>query len=134
MRERGKNPEYRRIITGKRWGKLRGLKMLKNAIDNGGFCEQCVKNYFTGGPRPRKATEVHHIIPIESAHTREEMEALAYDESNLMALCIECHHELHRQLWKARFNKEQRQLDKARKKEAMENDINDFINGIKNGI
>jgi 5-methylcytosine-specific restriction endonuclease McrA len=122
MREKNANPEYRRIITGKKWQELRGIKMLKNAIDNGGFCEQCVKNYFTGGPRPRRATEVHHIIPIESAHTRAEMEALAYDENNLIALCSECHHEAHRQLGKAHI------------KEAMENDINDYINGIKNGI
>jgi len=122
MRERGKNPEYRRIITGKKWQELRGMKMLKNAIDNGGFCEQCVKNYFTGRPRPRKATEVHHIVPIETAHTREEMETLAYDENNLIALCSECHHEAHRQLGKAHI------------KEAMENDINDYINKIKDGI
>jgi 5-methylcytosine-specific restriction protein A len=129
-----RNPEYRRIITGKRWQELRGAYMLKNAITNGGFCEQCVKNYFVGGPRPRKATEVHHIVPIESAHTREEMEALAYNEGNLMALCSECHHELHRQLWKARFKKAQRQLDKARKREEIEKDINDYINRIKNGL
>ena len=122
MRERNANPEYRRIITGKKWQELRGMKMLKNALDNGGFCEQCVKNYFTGGPRPRRATEVHHIVPIESAHTRAEMEALAYDENNLIALCSECHHEAHRQLGKAHI------------KEAMENDINDYINKIKNGI
>lgn len=117
-----RNPEYRRIITGKRWQELRGAYMLKNAITNGGFCEQCVKNYFTGGPRPRKATEVHHIVPIESAHTREEMEALAYNEGNLMALCSECHHELHRQLGKGHI------------KDAMEDEITNYINRIKNGI
>jgi 5-methylcytosine-specific restriction endonuclease McrA len=121
MREQNANPEYRRIITGKKWQELRGMKMLKNAIDNGGFCEQCVKNYFTGGPRPRRATEVHHIVPIESAHTREEMEALAYDENNLIALCSECHHEAHRQLGKGHI------------KDAMEDEITNYINNIKNG-
>ena len=121
MREKNANPEYRRIITGKKWQELRGMKMLKNAIDNGGFCEQCVKNYFVGGPRPRKATEVHHIVPIESASTREEMEALAYDEGNLIALCSECHHEAHRLLGKQHI------------KEAMEDEINDYINKIKDG-
>lgn len=121
MRERNANPEYRRIITSKRWTELRGMKMLKNAIDNGGFCEQCVKNYFVGGPRPRMATEVHHIVPIESATTREDMEALAYDENNLMALCSACHHEMHRQLGKQHI------------KDAIENEINDYINNIKNG-
>ena len=121
MNTKNANPEYRRIITGKRWQELRGAYMLKNAITNGGFCEQCVKNYFVGGRRPRRATEVHHIVPIESGHTREEMEALAYDENNLMALCSECHHDIHTQLGKAHI------------KEAMDNDINDFIQGIKNG-
>jgi 5-methylcytosine-specific restriction endonuclease McrA len=121
MRERNANPEYRRIITGKRWQELRGMKLLKNEIDNGGYCEQCVKNYFVGGPRPRRATEVHHITPIESAHTREEMEALAYDKNNLMALCSECHHDLHRQMGKAHI------------KEALDKDINDYIERIKHG-
>ncbi len=144
MRKKRANPEYRRIITGKRWQKLRAKKMLKNEIGNGGFCEQCVKQFFTGGPRPRKATEVHHIVPIESAHTREEMEALAYNESNLMALCFECHHEIHRQLWMARIKsrrqpgkgriKSRRQLWKERMKEEIEKDINDYINRIKNGL
>ena len=122
MRKKNANPEYRRIITGRRWSSLRGMKMLKNELTNGGFCEQCVKKYFVGGPRPRKATEVHHIVPIESASSREEMEALAYDENNLMALCGECHREIHRRLgtWHIR--------------EAMENDVNDYIQRIKNGI
>lgn len=120
MNETTKNPEYRRIITSKRWTELRGMKMLMNAIGNGGYCEQCVKNYIAGGPRPRKATEVHHIVPIESATSRVEMEALAYDENNLIALCSECHHEAHRQLGKGHIKK------------AMEDDINNYINNIKN--
>jgi 5-methylcytosine-specific restriction endonuclease McrA len=122
MRETEKNPEYRRIITGKRWQKLRGSYMLLNAIRNGGFCEQCVKDYFVGGPRPRKATEVHHIVPIESATSRQDMEALAYDENNLIALCSECHHEAHRRLGNGHI------------KEAIEDDITRRINEIKNGI
>ena len=122
MRKKNGNPEYRRIITGKRWIALRALKMQKNAIENGGFCEECVKQYRPGGPRPRKATEVHHITPIESAQSRQVMEALAYDESNLAALCSQCHHEAHRRLGKEHI------------KQALENDINDYIDKIKNGI
>lgn len=139
MRDRGKNPEYRRIITGKRWQKLRGLKMLKNGISNGGNCEKCVKDYKPGGQRPRKATEVHHIIPIESAATREEMEALAYNESNLMALCSECHRVVHRKMGtghinEAHRNRPHRHLNKEQIKQAIENDINDYIDRIRNGI
>lgn len=121
MRERNANPDYRAIITSRRWGEIRSRKMLQNSIDNGGFCEQCVKDYHPGGKRPRKATEVHHIVPIESASSRQEMEALAYDETNIIALCSECHHEAHRQLGKGHI------------KEAIDNDINDYIERIKNG-
>jgi len=123
MRERNANPEYRRIITSRKWTDLRGAKMLMNAINNGGFCEECVRKYNEGsGKRPRRATEVHHIVPIESASTRQEMEALAYDEHNLMALCSQCHHEIHQRLGKEHV------------KQAIENDINDYIERIKNGI
>lgn len=121
MSDRSKNPDYRAIITSRRWRDLRGMKMLKNAIENGGFCEECVKRYRVGGPRPRKATEVHHIVPIESASSRQEMEALAFDEANLIALCSECHHEAHLKLGKQHI------------KQAIENDINDYINTIRNG-
>ena len=128
------NPEYRRIITGKRWIALRTLKMQKNAIENGGFCEACVRKYRPGDPRPRKATEVHHITPIESGHTREEMEALAYNENNLMALCSECHRETHRLLGKAHLSHlSLPKHDKESIRQALENDINDYINKIKNG-
>ena len=40
MNESIKNPDYRAIITSKRWRELRGAYMLKNEINNGGFCEQ----------------------------------------------------------------------------------------------
>jgi len=121
MRKKGANPDYRAIITGKRWTTLRGMKMLMNAIDNGGFCERCVKLYRAGGPRPREATEVHHIVPIESGHTRQEMEALAYDENNLMALCSQCHHELHKELGRVHI------------KEALREEIDEYLKSIRNG-
>lgn len=133
MSDRNKNPDYRAIITSRRWRDLRGMKMLKNAIENGGFCEECVKRYRVGGPRPRKATEVHHIVPIESAGSRQEMEALAYNETNLMALCGECHREIHRKMGQGHINEVHRRLSKEQIKQAIENDINDYINTIRNG-
>jgi len=140
MRNDGKNPEYRRIITSRKWTELRGLKMLKNTINNGGFCEECVRRYWNeGGARPRKATEVHHIVPIESAATREEMEALAYNENNLMAVCSECHRIIHRKMGKGHINEAHRYRphrlpNKEQLKQERENDINDYIERIKNGI
>ena len=42
--------------------------------------------------------EVHHIRPIGSASSLEEAEQLAFDENNLMSLCIPCHNQMHKQL------------------------------------
>ncbi|WP_303408450.1 HNH endonuclease signature motif containing protein [uncultured Alistipes sp.] len=44
------------------------------------------------------ATEVHHVVPVESAGDRERMTRLAYDPGNLVSLCPTCHTERHRQL------------------------------------
>lgn len=38
---------------------------------------------------------VHHKVPIESASSDVEMQRLAYSESNLEALCSECHNIRH---------------------------------------
>lgn len=102
--------------------------MLQNGIDNGGFCEACVRRYKErGGEKPRKAVEVHHVIPISSVSSLEEMERLAFDYDNLSCLCSECHFEAHRKLGKIYRTKQQI-------REEMEGEINDFIERIKNGL
>ena len=39
---------------------------------------------------------VHHIRPIETAKTVEEMEHLCFMESNLQVICYECHSAIHK--------------------------------------
>ena len=46
------------------------------------------------------AIDVHHIIPIESAMSDREMEALAFNPSNLQSLCIPCHQKTHQEMGK----------------------------------
>jgi 5-methylcytosine-specific restriction endonuclease McrA len=41
---------------------------------------------------------VHHITPIETAATMEEMRRLAFNPANLMSLCDECHHKIHEEM------------------------------------
>lgn len=48
----------------------------------------------------RSAIDVHHKVPVESAHTIQEMEALCYDWNNLQALCIPCHAKTHKEMGK----------------------------------
>ena len=58
------------------------------------LCEACEIN-----GRTTPATEVHHVVPIESKAGRlDDMEALAFDPNNLKALCKACHVEAHRVL------------------------------------
>ena len=41
------------------------------------------------------ASEVHHIIPAESAINESEMRRLMFDPHNLRALCHDCHVKTH---------------------------------------
>ncbi len=41
------------------------------------------------------ATEIHHVIPCETARTVEEMRRLMFDEDNLQSLCHDCHSSVH---------------------------------------
>ena len=78
---------YKRLIGSADWRRVRAQQLADHP-----FCELCAKKgvYYQTG-----ATEVHHIIPIDSARTEEEAERLAYDPSNLSSLCRECHNKLH---------------------------------------
>ena len=55
------------------------------------LCERCKRDGLV-----RSAIDVHHKVPVESAHTIAEMEQLAYDWNNLQALCIPCHASIHK--------------------------------------
>jgi predicted HNH restriction endonuclease len=41
---------------------------------------------------------VHHVVPIETARTKDEMKRLAFDINNLRALCFACHARIHKEL------------------------------------
>ena len=77
---------YNRLINSTRWRAIRAQQLAEHP-----FCELCRKK---GVYYP--ATEVHHILPVDSARTEEEAERLAYGTSNLMSLCRKCHNDLHK--------------------------------------
>ena len=72
---------YDEIIRSYRWQSLRRSYIISHPV-----CEDCEMR-----GRTSVATEVHHIVPIETATSREGMEALAYDPGNLRSLCHDCH-------------------------------------------
>ncbi len=79
---------YHRLLNTSRWRELRARQLSCHPL-----CEDCMK---MGLIIP--ATEVHHVVPVESAGDRERMTRLAYDPGNLVSLCPTCHTERHRQL------------------------------------
>lgn len=80
-----KNRTYRRLIHTARW-----LRLRRDILSAHPVCQACEEE-----GRLSPATEVHHIVPCETALGEREMEALMYDPHNLVALCHRCHVEAH---------------------------------------
>ena len=85
-----RNKDYQRLLNTKRWKELRAWKLQQNPL-----CEMCQAEGYV-----RAAVDVHHIRPVESAHSVSEMEQLCYDPGNLMSLCIPCHVKVHKEMGK----------------------------------
>ena len=70
----------------------RGWRSLRNSyINTHPLCERCLLN-----GRSVPATDAHHIVPFLRGKTDEERWSLLLSYGNLMALCEECHHEVHK--------------------------------------
>ena len=84
-----RDPRYQRLLNDKRW------KLLRAAVFRraGGLCELCkAEGFITPG------VDVHHIHPVETAKTVQEMERLAYNPANCQLLCIPCHIKVHQDM------------------------------------
>ena len=83
------------IYNSKEWKQLREAKLRAQPL-----CEMCQEEGRKRGIKRgyvRSATCVHHIVPIETATTKDEMWKLAIGcgLSGLMSLCRPCHNKLH---------------------------------------
>ena len=83
------------IYNSREWKELREAKLQQQPL-----CEMCLDEGRKRGIKRgyvRSATCVHHIVPIETATTKDEMWRLAIGcgLSGLMSLCRPCHHKLH---------------------------------------
>ena len=85
-----RDPKYQKLLNSKRWKLLRQEYLRQHPL-----CERCKREGYV-----RSAIDVHHKVPVESAHTIQEMEQLAYDWNNLQALCIPCHMKTHKEMGK----------------------------------
>lgn len=79
---KSKNVIHNTIYNTDRWKKLRINYLMLQPV-----CEKC--NYSL-------ATDVHHKIEISSAGDNiESIKRIGFDENNLMAVCHNCHKEIH---------------------------------------
>lgn len=107
-----RNPYYIKMISSKEWKRLRLMKLRNNPL-----CEQCKSN---GVVVP--ATEVHHIIPVESVVGESQMYALMFQYNNLMSLCHACHSDIHRQMFS-----HSKEAVKANQRRATESFVDKFL-------
>ncbi len=85
-----RNPDYIALINTARWRRCRTAVLSHEPL-----CRRCQKH-----GRITPATEVHHIVPLESVPDPARRAALAYDLHNLMPLCHDCHTAVHREMSK----------------------------------
>ena len=77
------------IYNSREWKELRIAKLRST----NGLCEECMKQGIVTSARC-----VHHVVPIETARTKDEMKRLAFDVNNLRALCFACHARIHKEM------------------------------------
>lgn len=83
-----KDKEYQQLIHTAKW-----LRLRRDILTAHPLCRRCEKEgYIT------PAGEIHHIRPVEEAHTRAEREQRMYDPHNLVALCHDCHVKTHTEM------------------------------------
>ena len=85
-RNEGKRKERMAIYNSTRWRRLREAKMISDPL-----CEMCLRKGIT-----RPATDVHHMQSFMDAMDMETRRVLAFDPTNLMSLCDECHIGIHK--------------------------------------
>ena len=66
------------------WRKCRAAYLRKA----GGLCERCLQS-----GRYKPAIEIHHITELNEENVKDA--SIAYGFDNLMALCHDCHNEVH---------------------------------------
>ena len=79
------------IYNSREWKELRIAKLRSTNR----LCEECMKEGIVTSARC-----VHHVVPIETARTKDEMKRLAIDcgLQGLKSLCFACHARIHKEL------------------------------------
>ena len=82
---------YQRLLNSKRWQEVKRVVWQRT----NGLCEECMKQGIV-----RAGVDCHHIVPVETATSLQEMERLCYNLDNIRLLCIEHHSAIHKSMGK----------------------------------
>ena len=82
---------YQRLLNSKQWQEVKRIVWQRT----NGLCEECMKQGIV-----RAGVDCHHIVPVETATTPQEMERLCFDINNVRLLCIACHSAIHKGMGK----------------------------------
>ena len=82
---------YQRLLNSKRWQEVKRIVWQRT----NGLCEECMKHGIV-----RAGVDCHHIVPVETATTPQEMARLCFDVNNVRLLCIACHSAIHKGMGK----------------------------------
>ena len=80
--------EYMKLMNSTKWNGKNGIRLAK--LKANPLCEECKRKGLVVA-----ATQVHHVVDVESGKNWEQMMALAYSWTNLRSLCRQCHAALH---------------------------------------
>ena len=110
-----RDPRYQKLLNSKQWAEVKRIVWQRS----GGLCERCKREGFI-----RAGVDCHHIKPVESAKTEEEMKRRAYNVSNIELLCIPCHIKTHQEMRSHTKEKVKENKARARRRFLEANDPN----------
>ena len=110
-----RDKNYQRLLNSPRWLEVKRIVWQRAQ----GLCEDCMKDGFV-----TPGVDCHHIVPVESAKTVQEMERLAFNPANCRLLCVPCHIRTHQEAKSHTKEKVQENKARARRRFMEANDPN----------
>ena len=110
-----RDKRYQHLLNGKRWRIVKEMVWQRT----NGLCERCLQEGIV-----TQGVDCHHIKPVESGRTEQEMERLCYDVNNIRLLCIPCHIKTHQEIRSHTKEKVKENKARARQRFMEANDPN----------
>ena len=110
-----RDKRYQHLLNGKRWRIVKEMVWQRT----NGLCERCLQEGIV-----TQGVDCHHIKPVESGRTEQEMERLCYDVNNIRLLCIPCHIKTHQEMRSHTKEKVKENKARARQRFMEANDPN----------